>query len=339
MEETLQNIKNKRIIIFGAGSFGEKIYEHLTSDDMKAYNFCIDCFVDNDPNKWGKELICNSSILDPEILKSLKMDEMIIIVGSSYYGEISTQLKKMGFEEGIHYINGYDIYNYQLNQCEEYEQILPGVKFAPWRKDRHFQNAYELIKNNTLVDKYRCYELWTLVEQTAKLSDGDIIEVGVWRGGTGALIAKKAQLCHKFRGKVYLCDTFKGLVKVDKGDPFLKEGDFSDTSQEIVEELVHEQMKLENVKIIKGIFPDDVGTVMEGARFRLCHIDVDVYNSAKDIVEWIWDKMVVGGVLVFDDYGFYKCDGVTKCVEEQKSAADRLVIYNLNGHGIIIKIK
>jgi O-methyltransferase len=69
-----------------------------------------------------------------------------------------------------------------------------------------------------------------------------------------------------------------------------------------------------------------------------CHIDVDVYQSAKDIVDWIWDKLVVGGIIVFDDYGFPTCTGVTKYVNEQDGKPDRLIIYNINGHAIMIKI-
>ena len=44
------------------------------------------------------------------------------------------------------------------------------------------------IKQNTLVDVYRCYELWSLAVRCAELP-GDTLEVGTWRGGTGALLA------------------------------------------------------------------------------------------------------------------------------------------------------
>jgi cephalosporin hydroxylase len=67
------------------------------------------------------------------------------------------------------------------------------------------------IKGFTLVDKYRCFEIWKLIEQISKLKKGSIIEVGVWRGGTGALIAKQAKNCG-IEEKVFLCDTFAGVV-------------------------------------------------------------------------------------------------------------------------------
>ncbi len=72
--------------------------------------------------------------------------------------------------------------------------------------------------------------------------------------------------------------------------------------------------------------------------FGYCHIDVDVYQSAKNI-DWIREKMIVGGVIFFDDYGFHTCDGITTYVNEQRSLTERIVIHNPNGHPIMFKLK
>jgi O-methyltransferase len=63
-----------------------------------------------------------------------------------------------------------------------------------------------VIRTHTVVDLHRRYELWTLASRLAHLR-GDVIEIGVWRGGTGALIAHKVQTVAPDR-VVYLCDTF-----------------------------------------------------------------------------------------------------------------------------------
>jgi O-methyltransferase len=34
------------------------------------------------------------------------------------------------------------------------------------------------------------------------------------------------------------------------------------------------------VTILAGVFPNDTGSLIEGRKFRFCHIDVDVYESA-----------------------------------------------------------
>src|SRR5580692_8920388 len=71
----------------------------------------------------------------------------------------------------------------------EYQLIHPQATFSPWNADAAFKIIYRQIKQHTLVDEYRCYELWHLVQQVSKLKHGNFLEVGVWRGGTGALIA------------------------------------------------------------------------------------------------------------------------------------------------------
>jgi O-methyltransferase len=70
-----------------------------------------------------------------------------------------------------------------------HHRVLPFATVAPWLNDVNFLNIYEKIKNHTLVDIYRCYELWILAKQSSKI-DGVILEVGDWRGGTGAIIAE-----------------------------------------------------------------------------------------------------------------------------------------------------
>jgi O-methyltransferase len=73
-------------------------------------------------------------------------------------------------------------------------------------------------------------------------------------------------------------------------------------------------------------------------RFRFCHIDVDVYESAKGILSWIWPRMVTGGIVVYDDYGFRECEGIALHVNEQLHEIDRLIFHNLNGHAILVKL-
>ena len=93
------------------------------------------------------------------------------------------------------------------------------------------------------------------------------------------------------------------------------------------------------MEILQGIFPEETAHLAAEGKFRFCHIDVDVYRSAKDVADWIWEKMVVGGIIVYDDYGFQRTVGITQHVEEQKLKDDRVLVYNLNGHGIVVKTK
>lgn len=216
----------------------------------------------------------------------------------------------------------------------DYGQVLPRATYSPWLNDGSFNETYQIIRHYTMVDQLRCYELWQLVEQSAK-PEGALIEIGVWRGGSGALIAKKAKLSG-IKEKVYLCDTFKGVVKAGGKDSKYKGGEHADTSVGTVEEIVR-KLKLDNVTILEGIFPDESAHLVTDKKFRFCHIDVDVYDSAAAITEWIWPKLTVGGIVVFDDYGFVTCDGITRFVNEQRLKKDTTIIHNLNGHAVLIK--
>jgi O-methyltransferase len=93
-----------------------------------------------------------------------------------------------------------------------HEDIKPLATYAPWRGDRDFLDVYGQIHGSTLVDIYRCYELWQLVAETAKTGEGAFLEVGVWRGGTSAIIARRAKLLG-IKEPLFACDTFRGVVK------------------------------------------------------------------------------------------------------------------------------
>ena len=218
----------------------------------------------------------------------------------------------------------------------EHEITRPVATYSPWNRDTAFRAAYAEIEPYTLVDVYRCYELWQLVEQTAGLGRGSLVEIGVWRGGTGALIARRAAICG-IPDKVFLCDTFTGVVKAGARDSLYRGGEHADTSRQDVEDLLHDRLGLDNAEILEGIFPDETGPGVEHLDFRFCHIDVDVYQSARDIVDWIWPRIVPGGIVVYDDYGSFNCGGITAHVEEQRMCGDRLLIHNLNGHAIVVK--
>ena len=215
-----------------------------------------------------------------------------------------------------------------------YEQVLPNATYAPWAADADFQAAFADIREHTLVDHFRCYELWQLIEQTAHLP-GDILEVGVWRGGTGCLMARRVQMLGS-QAKVVLCDTFSGVVKAGAKDGAYRGGEHADTSLDIVNDLAS-RMGLANVETLIGIFPEETGERIADRRFALCHIDVDVYQSGLDVLEWVWPRMPVGGVVVYDDYGFATCDGITRLVNERYVQRGAVTLHNLNGHAVVIK--
>jgi O-methyltransferase len=227
-------------------------------------------------------------------------------------------------------------YNLLPRDGEEYGSVFPVARYRPWVKDSEFLATYDAIKDHTLADLYRCWELWTLTAEAAKLSGGAILEVGVWRGGTAALLAKRAASIGI--GPLYLCDTFIGVVKAGPQDKLYRGGEHADASAAGVRSLLHSLGLEQGVEILTGIFPDETGSRIEpGTTFRLCHIDVDVYDSGRDVLNWVWSRLVPGGIVVFDDYGYLGCDGIRKLVDEYADSRDRFFSHNLNGHAVFVK--
>ncbi len=229
---------------------------------------------------------------------------------------------------------GYGIY--KINDAALYGPVMPHANYSPWNCDTAFKQCMTAIRGHTLVDTYRCHELWSLVRELRHVP-GDILEVGVWRGGTGALLASKAQQ-EGIAATVWLCDTFVGVVKASERDPSYFGGEHADTSGELVEHLLA-RMDLTNARILQGIFPDETASAVTDATFRLCHIDVDVYQSGRDILEWLWPRLAVGGAVVWDDYGGDSTPGITRLVEEQRDRPDRVTLHNLNGHAVTIRTR
>lgn len=215
--------------------------------------------------------------------------------------------------------------------------VAPTATLSPWYDDQAFMTTYEAIAENTLVDIYRCWDLWLAVGQVAAM-DGDILEVGVYRGGTGALLAERARALD-LDAEVILADTFEGVVGAGAEDPWYRGGEHEDTSTEVVSELLR-RFPGTRTTFAVGRFPTETSEPFEERSLRLVHIDVDVYDSARDTLAWAWPRLGVGGMVIFDDYGFYECEGVAALGAQLMAAAGSALrcTTNLDGHLTVVKV-
>ena len=62
---------------------------------------------------------------------------------------------------------------------------------------------------------------------------------------------------------------------------------------------------LENVRIVPGWFEVTLTTVPMQT-IAVLHIDADWYDSVKTVLEVLYDKVVPGGFIILDDYGYWK---------------------------------
>lgn len=138
---------------------------------------------------------------------------------------------------------------------------------------------------------------------------GVVVEVGVYRGGSGKVLAENAGT-----SPVYLFDTFTGIPSHDPGvDGLWKVGDFGSSSLAAVLRVFDPH---DNVSVVPGLFPEKSGYVLAGRPVRFAHLDVDNYESYAAALRFLWPLMSPGGIVVFDDYGEACCPGATLAVDE-----------------------
>jgi O-methyltransferase len=59
------------------------------------------------------------------------------------------------------------------------------------------------------------------------------------------------------------------------------------------------------VQLVRGVVPDTLSQVTADA---ICYLSLDMNNAAPEIAaaEHFWDRLVSGGIIVLDDYGWSK---------------------------------
>ncbi|MEO6327908.1 MAG: TylF/MycF/NovP-related O-methyltransferase [Ginsengibacter sp.] len=160
---------------------------------------------------------------------------------------------------------------------------------------------------NTLITQDRLDAMVALAKKAP--DSGYFAEVGVYKGGS------LKHLALSFPERFILgFDSFEGLPSEQWSEMEVHTpGEFSDTSMEAVISFLNECNN--SVRLLKGIFPGSAESVKD-CKFSFIHIDTDFYLSVKACIEWFWPRLLTGGIMVFDDYGWPNCPGVQKALVE-----------------------
>jgi hypothetical protein len=159
----------------------------------------------------------------------------------------------------------------------------------------------------TIVGVDRVDQLKVLVRQTVNLPKGEFWECGVFNGGTASIIANNVPADREIK----LFDSFEGLPKTHAYDNFHKQGEFGNANFEMVYNYFKDY---NNVKIKKGFVPDTFFG-LEDSIIAFCHLDLDLYEGYKATLEFVWPRLVIGGVILFDDYHAATCLGAKQAVD------------------------
>jgi predicted O-methyltransferase YrrM len=165
---------------------------------------------------------------------------------------------------------------------------------------------------------------------------GDCAEVGVYRGGSANLICNLIGP-HK---RLYLFDTFAGFPELTEFDPKDWENDEFNwkTGLSGVYENIKKHFENKNVEIIVGDFPKSVENNQDilDRKFSFVHLDADAYLPTLNSLKFFYDRMSVGGVILFHDYT-HSNTPVKKVVDEFLCDKIEQVIVLPTSQAFIIK--
>ncbi len=154
------------------------------------------------------------------------------------------------------------------------------------------------------------------IEVERKAVSGDIVQCGVFKGGSAAILATSTASAVPAR-TLWLFDSFEGLPTGGEKDGDYAIGRTGAAAGTI--DNVNKIMRIANVperrlSIVQGWFQDTFPTVQTGP-IAVLHLDADLYDSTKLALERFYDLLSPGGYLVIDDYGS-RWEGCKKAVDE-----------------------
>lgn len=199
----------------------------------------------------------------------------------------------------------------------------------PYRKQMfEIANLYE-----TSFKGSEAYHLYTIAKSIAeKYPYHNFAEVGVFSGRSARLICRTLTP----NNDLYLFDTFEGLPKPTKEDQDQEgEGKMKGTLEEVQEQI--KEFKRQ-VIITKGYFPNSVRNIksIKGREFAFVHIDVDLYKSVKETLEFFYPRMIKGGVIITHDY--IGLPGGKKAFDEFFKDKPEIVIELTGNQAVVIKV-
>jgi O-methyltransferase len=183
------------------------------------------------------------------------------------------------------------------------------------------------------------WEMYKAIEYIVRNNiPGDLVECGVWNGGSILLMALALQHFGDTSRKIYLYDTFEGMPApqdVDRnwdGVPALPTWEAKKISDpngpnwgfggtvEMVQEVVYSSgYPRENFMFVKGMVEDTLPDQMP-QEVSLLRLDTDFYSSTYHELVHLYPALTPGGVLIIDDYGYFQGARIAtdQYLEEQK---------------------
>jgi len=195
----------------------------------------------------------------------------------------------------------------------------------------HEKSIIESVKPFTMTSTERLVALLRSIDYLEHNKiQGDIVECGVWKGGSMMAAAKYLLRLGNQQRRFFLFDTYEGMSEPTEADTDIHSSNatevYKDESNkgsddkwcaspldDVKQNLASTNYKSQNVFFIKGKVEETLpyGKIDKIAILRL---DTDWYESTKHELITLYDRLVPGGVLIIDDYGHWR--GAKQAVDE-----------------------
>ncbi len=196
--------------------------------------------------------------------------------------------------------------------------------------DVETRNRIEECRPFTMTSPDRLLALIQAVEYIVDHNiEGDIVECGVWRGGSMMAVAKTLTAKGSFQRNLRLFDTFEGMPPAAAVDRDLRGNTASqllseenpETSkvwaiaglEEVVRNLTATAYPPSNIHYVKGKVEETIPANAPDS-IAILRLDTDWYSSTKHELIHLFPRLVQGGVLIIDDYGHW--EGARRAVDE-----------------------
>lgn len=185
----------------------------------------------------------------------------------------------------------------------------------------------------TLLGYDRLYVFWQAIRNLPGVA-GDVVEVGTYRGGSAYFIADALRAHGITDARFHVFDTFEGhpTDAVTDLDPGQSPGHFNETGLEEVRSYLS---PFANIELHKG----DVLQTLPGlpeSRYRLVHLDTDLYLPTRTCLEYFEPRLSSGGVVVLDDYSAKRCTGVREAVDTYLAESGAFQAWDLRTEQLML---
>jgi O-methyltransferase len=179
--------------------------------------------------------------------------------------------------------------------------------------------AIQKILPHTMILPQYLIELVQVVQLiSANNTPGDIVECGVWKGGSAALTAWASKYYHSNK-TLHLYDSFAGFPQPSSQDQQGPGKKFTQGRNPAQTQQVHAAFKALNLPhsqyhIHPGFFNSTLFKQPPHPKnIALLHVDCDLYKSHLECLNSLYHQVSPGGFVIFNDYGYLP--GATQAVK------------------------